>query len=67
MEDGVVLGELMAHDAPLDQLLRTFMQRRFERCELIYDASLQVDESEVNPTPNADTAGLMARMITVFA
>jgi 2-polyprenyl-6-methoxyphenol hydroxylase-like FAD-dependent oxidoreductase len=67
IEDGVVLGELLAEDAPLEQLLQTFMQRRYERCKLIFHASLQVGEWEQHPTADADPAGLMARMIGVFA
>jgi 2-polyprenyl-6-methoxyphenol hydroxylase-like FAD-dependent oxidoreductase len=67
MEDGVVLGELLAKDSPLEELLQAFMQRRYERCRLIYEASLQVGEWEQRPTPDADPAGLMARMIEVFA
>jgi 2-polyprenyl-6-methoxyphenol hydroxylase-like FAD-dependent oxidoreductase len=67
MEDGVVLGELLAEDAPLEQLMQAFMQRRYERCKLIFDASLQVGEWEQHPTADADPAGLMARMIGVFA
>jgi 2-polyprenyl-6-methoxyphenol hydroxylase-like FAD-dependent oxidoreductase len=67
MEDGVVLGELLAEDAPLQQLMLAFMQRRYERCKLIFDASLQIGEWEQHPTSDADPAGLMARMIEVFA
>jgi 2-polyprenyl-6-methoxyphenol hydroxylase-like FAD-dependent oxidoreductase len=67
MEDGVVPGELLAQDAPVDELLRAFMQRRYECCNLIYGASLQVGEWEQHRTPEADAAGLMGRMIEVFA
>jgi 2-polyprenyl-6-methoxyphenol hydroxylase-like FAD-dependent oxidoreductase len=70
MEDGVVLGELCAAeraDLPIERLLGDFMKRRYERCKLIYDASLQLGEWEQHPTPQADPPGLMARMIQVFA
>jgi hypothetical protein len=43
------------------------MQRHFERCKLIYEASLQVGAWQINPSPDADPAGLMRRMIVVFA
>lgn len=54
-------------DAPLEQLMQAFMQRRYERSKPIFEASLQVREWEQHPTPGADPAGPMARMVEVFA
>lgn len=67
MEDAVVLGELLPRDEPVEQLLGAYMKRRFERCRLIYEASLQLGEWEQHPTPDADPMGLTAKMIPVFA
>jgi len=66
MEDGVVLGELLGRDAPNAALFQEYLQRRFERCKAIYEASLQIGEWEQRPTPDADPAGLTARMIPLF-
>ena len=67
VEDGVVLGELLARDEPLPQLLDEFMQRRFERCKFIVEGSLQLGAWEMNPTPDADPPGLTKKMLGVVA
>ncbi len=67
VEDGVVLGELLACDEPLPNLLDEFMQRRFERCKSIVEGSLQLGEWEMNPTPEADAPGLTKKMIGMMA
>jgi 2-polyprenyl-6-methoxyphenol hydroxylase-like FAD-dependent oxidoreductase len=67
MEDAVVLGELLAGAEPLPNLLDNFMARRYERCKLIYEASIQAGEWEQHPTPDANPARLRARMSNVYA
>jgi 2-polyprenyl-6-methoxyphenol hydroxylase-like FAD-dependent oxidoreductase len=67
MEDAVVLGELLARDEPLERLFAEFMQRRFERCKFVFDASLQIGEWEQHPTPHADPAGLTAKLMPNLA
>lgn len=67
VEDGVVLGELLARDEPLPKLLDEFMQRRFERCKFIVEGSLQLGEWEMHPTPEADAPGLTKKMIGMMA
>jgi 2-polyprenyl-6-methoxyphenol hydroxylase-like FAD-dependent oxidoreductase len=67
MEDGVVLGELCAHAASVDEALSSYMRRRYERCKLIYEGSLQIGAWEQHPTPEADPAGLTAKTVGLFA
>lgn len=67
VEDGVVLGELLQRDEPLQSLLDEFMQRRFARCKFIVEGSLQLGEWEMNPTPEADAPGLTKKMIGMMA
>jgi 2-polyprenyl-6-methoxyphenol hydroxylase-like FAD-dependent oxidoreductase len=69
MEDGVVLGELCGQGASLsvDEILATYMRRRYERCKMIYEGSLQIGAWEQHATPDADPAGLTERMVGVFA
>lgn len=67
VEDSVVLGELLARDEPLPQLLEEFMQRRFERCKFIVEGSRQLGEWEMNPAPEADAPGLTKKMLSVVA
>jgi 2-polyprenyl-6-methoxyphenol hydroxylase-like FAD-dependent oxidoreductase len=67
VEDAVVLGELLAREAPLPQLFEEFMQRRFERCRFIVESSLQLGDWEQTPVPTADPVGLTARMLATVA
>lgn len=67
MEDGVVLGELCAGTGSLDEILSSYLRRRYERCKLIYEGSLQIGEWEQRPTPEADPAGLTEKMVGLFA
>jgi 2-polyprenyl-6-methoxyphenol hydroxylase-like FAD-dependent oxidoreductase len=53
VEDAVVLSELLAKDADLDGLLDQFMERRWDRCKLVVEASIQVGDWELNPTPTS--------------
>jgi hypothetical protein len=48
-----VLSELLAKDADLDGLLDQFMERRWDRCKLVVEASIQVGDWELNPTPTS--------------
>jgi 2-polyprenyl-6-methoxyphenol hydroxylase-like FAD-dependent oxidoreductase len=67
VEDAVVLGELCAAELSLQQVLDSFMQRRYERCKFINQGSVQIGEWEQRPTPEADFAGLIAKMIEITA
>ena len=53
VEDAVVLSELLAQDEDLEVLLEKFMERRWARCKLVVEASLQVGDWELNPTPTS--------------
>jgi len=48
-------------------VLDSFMQRRYERCKFINQGSVQIGEWEQRPTPEADFAGLIAKMIEITA
>lgn len=67
IEDAVVLGELVGRGLPADSLLPEFMSRRFERCQAIWRASVQIGEWEMRPTPEADVVALGNRMQALFA
>jgi 2-polyprenyl-6-methoxyphenol hydroxylase-like FAD-dependent oxidoreductase len=58
VEDAVVLSELLAQDRALPDLLEQFMERRWARCKLVVEASVQVGEWELNPTPTSITDAL---------
>lgn len=67
MEDAVVLGELLGREEPLTELFDAFMRRRFERCKFVCEASIQIGEWEQHPTPDADPAGLTAKLMPTLA
>jgi 2-polyprenyl-6-methoxyphenol hydroxylase-like FAD-dependent oxidoreductase len=53
VEDAVVLSELIAQSEDIPAVLDAFMTRRWERCRMVVEASLQVGEWELNPTPTS--------------
>ena len=67
VEDAVVLGELCGAGLETQAVLDGFMARRYERCKFINEGSVQIGEWEQRPTPEADFAGLMAKMIRVVS
>jgi naringenin degradation protein FdeE len=68
MEDSVVLAEVLeAHDL-LGDALEEFMDRRFERCRIVVENSLQLGEWEKTPDdPEADPAGLSNQTMAAMA
>jgi 2-polyprenyl-6-methoxyphenol hydroxylase-like FAD-dependent oxidoreductase len=59
IEDAVVLGELLDTHKSLDEAFSAFMERRYERCRLVVENSLQLGEWEQRPDdPEADPAAL---------
>lgn len=59
MEDAVVLGEVLDSGADLASTLAEFTERRWERCRLVVENSLQLGEWDKHPDdPRADPAGL---------
>jgi 2-polyprenyl-6-methoxyphenol hydroxylase-like FAD-dependent oxidoreductase len=69
VEDAVVLSELLASDAELDGLLDQFMERRWTRCKLVVEASIQVGDWELRPTPTSidDSIALSQHVRTTLA
>jgi 2-polyprenyl-6-methoxyphenol hydroxylase-like FAD-dependent oxidoreductase len=68
IEDAVVLGEVLESHADLDDALADFMARRFERCRLVVENSLQLGEWEKHPDdPSADHAGLANETMVALA
>jgi 2-polyprenyl-6-methoxyphenol hydroxylase-like FAD-dependent oxidoreductase len=59
IEDAVVLAELLQSDQPLESVLKGFMNRRFERCRMVVEHSLQLGEWQQHPDmPGADPVRL---------
>jgi 2-polyprenyl-6-methoxyphenol hydroxylase-like FAD-dependent oxidoreductase len=69
VEDAVVLSELLAKDMELDGLLDQFIERRWTRCKLVVEASIQVGEWELSPTATSvdDAIALSQHVRTTLA
>lgn len=60
IEDGLVLADLVASGADARDLPERLTERRFERCRLVVEGSLQLSRWEREPdTPGADPGGLI--------
>lgn len=57
LEDGIVLGELLAAEDSLDTALVRFMERRYERCRMVVENSVQLSEWEKNAAEHEEDAG----------
>jgi 2-polyprenyl-6-methoxyphenol hydroxylase-like FAD-dependent oxidoreductase len=69
IEDSVVLAEVLGSHDDLESALAEFTERRYERCRLVVENSLQLGEWEKRPDdPEADPVGLSdATMATMAA
>jgi len=63
VEDAVVLGDLLARGESPPALMESYMARRFERCRLITESSIQIGEWEQHPAPDADPIGLTKKIL----
>jgi len=68
LEDAVALADELGAGAGIDDGLRTFAKRRFDRCRYVVETSAQISYWETHPgTPGADHAGLMAQAFQQLA
>lgn len=68
IEDAVVLGEMLGTDTDPDAALTAFAKRRFGRCRIVVENSLQLGEWERRPgEPGADPAMLMNESYAALA
>jgi 2-polyprenyl-6-methoxyphenol hydroxylase-like FAD-dependent oxidoreductase len=62
VEDGVVLADLLRDSTSVSAAFEAFHRRRFERCKIVVENSVQLGEWEMHPeAPNQDSAGLSER------
>ena len=71
IEDGVVLAEELGASGPADadvaDAFTRYAARRYERCKFIVEASVQIGDWEMHPSPDADQAGLTQRVMETMA
>jgi 2-polyprenyl-6-methoxyphenol hydroxylase-like FAD-dependent oxidoreductase len=59
IEDAAVLADELAQRQTLDDVLRRFMARRFERAKMVVEVSSQIARAEAEHTPNFDIKAVM--------
>lgn len=67
IEDALVLGELLQEGMPLPALFDRFMARRFERCRMVIENSVQLGEIEMHPKPGDDYSAVMGHSMHLLA
>jgi flavin-dependent dehydrogenase len=67
VEDAVVLGELLARNAPVEHCSRSSCSAAMSAAAFIVESSLQLGEWEQSPVPTADPVGLTAKMLATVA
>jgi 2-polyprenyl-6-methoxyphenol hydroxylase-like FAD-dependent oxidoreductase len=68
IEDAIVLAELAAAELPVSELMARFMARRYERCKLVVESSVQIGRWEIDPdAPGADPGRLTGASFAALA
>lgn len=67
IEDAIVLAEEIDSDRDLEQQLRSFMDRRYERCKFVVESSERIGEWEMHPEQPLDYIALVNEMLQVTA
>jgi 2-polyprenyl-6-methoxyphenol hydroxylase-like FAD-dependent oxidoreductase len=67
VEDGLVLAEEMQHAPTVEEGLRRFMRRRYERCRLVVENSVQLGRYEVDRAPVEAQTSLVALSLEKLA
>lgn len=57
LEDGIVLAELLTAHDELDAALEAFMARRYDRCRMVVENSVQLSEWEKDAARHGEDAG----------
>jgi 2-polyprenyl-6-methoxyphenol hydroxylase-like FAD-dependent oxidoreductase len=61
MEDGFVLGDVLAREETIEDALAAFMDRRFDRCRVIVNHSAQLSEWEKNAADHGPEAAALMK------
>jgi 2-polyprenyl-6-methoxyphenol hydroxylase-like FAD-dependent oxidoreductase len=66
IEDGIVLAEELSHRASLPEALRQFMARRFDRCRIVIENSVELGELEMKRGSKAEYTRLMGESMGIL-
>ncbi|MEP9382337.1 FAD-dependent monooxygenase [Nocardioides cheoyonin] len=67
IEDGVVLADVLGKHDELEAAFAEYTDRRFERCRLVVDTSLDIAEWEMGRKPGYDNVAATDRVLEVMA
>ncbi|MGA4981106.1 FAD-dependent monooxygenase [Streptomyces cellulosae] len=67
IEDGVVLADCLAKHDDLEAAFAEYTDRRFERCKLVVDTSLDIAEWEMGRKPGFDNVAATDHVLEVMA
>ena len=66
-EDGIVLGEEVQRSSTVEEAFRGFMRRRFDRCRLVVENSLEIGRLEMAGAPLDQQTAILARSLQALA
>lgn len=66
-EDGIVLADEIARSPSVPAALRGFMRRRYERCRLVVENSLEIGRLEMAKAPPAEQTAIVQRSLAALA
>lgn len=66
IEDGLVLGEEIGRNADIAAGLRAFMARRYDRCKLVVDSSLEISRLEREQAPPAAQTAVVEKALATL-
>ena len=66
-EDGIVLAEEVQRASTVEAAFRGFMKRRFERCRLVVENSLEIGRLEVARAPLDQQTAIVSRSLQALA
>jgi len=67
LEDGIVLAEEVARANSLPDAFANFMRRRFERCRMVVENSLEIGRLEVAGAPATEQTAVVERSLAALA
>lgn len=66
-EDGIVLAEELQGASTVEGAFRNFMKRRYERCRLVVENSLEIGRLEIAKAPPEQQTAIVAQSLQVLA
>lgn len=67
IEDGIVLGQEVSKAQSLGEALSRFMQRRYERCKMVVENSLEIGRLEMAGASPAEQTAVVDRSLALLA